>query len=1028
MSARGTGNVVEKQNVETFGAGTITTGDALIEILPVNEVDFGDSATVTAYGDLMVSAGTDTAYSPDYYNLEARFDGIAGSLVPIDQTDAKAYLVQENNITIGSGAWLKTAREALLHAEDLGSQNDLVAKAKITSWTSGAADGLLALTGGGADQYNGHLLQEAHATVTNNGTVETGITRHQFLTLNGWDAATGAVTGTASDGVTFHTENKVMQSSLATDLRNDQQQLATYGDSNPTMKATLLADIANIQQQMIAQHLVEVESDGSLVPIVQYVMTVVVDPMWAQAGRIDVQSDQVQGSGQWIAPTDASVTITNNTPAFLELKGITIPDDNGRLFVNGILVGDNPSIQTINQAHADLDNSHNYSGVDRIITPGVASFAAIPNATPPANQDPQVTVANTLNVNTVTDGHTYQFPNITVLGPSDGGAGIYNLGGAVTLQTTGSGGSGGSIIVNGPLFAKTQSIIAGGNVYINDPGGSVSVAGEPSSVWGAITTGVYDPVGGATAAGVASAAPFIPFTNTQDFTAVNNLLNTIPTNTSMYGQRIFIKANIINVNGIMQSGKDNYTLNLDTGSDTRVADEIKELLLLGATGRFLLPQASARNPDFTVFFNTATNSIEVAGAVTISGGHIDLDGSILNTGNGQIRVLGGYGQINVVNNTAYGLQVDKLDASQRGDGVLTILDHAKPNAVNGNPLYTVYTQNASGTTVTTDDGAGHVTTSSTIPAIYQVAANWRYGWTVGYQQSVIDSKHIESSNWLGAINLGTVSFNDYTTVNQGAPTLQGAGGYYYLDTNPLTANNAYDHSYQDITTSAGSWKETFHDVRSTWYGKKTYISDYQRVQGHEILNTHDISAHRDIGIQFFGASEAAVNVISTSNQDVVIGAILNTTGTTTVASGGAITELGGGVIGGRRVVLTAATGLGTAARALAVKVVNPADAAGGASSLSAVTSGGNINIADNDGVLAVDHVVAAAGDVTLTASKGIVVGMQDASTWYEGLVQGGAIVLNAGATTTPTVNPGGPIGNSIAHPLVVESGSCRKTR
>ena len=525
---------------------------------------------------------------------------------------------------------------------------------------------------------------------------------------------------------------------------------------------------------------------------------------------------------------------------------------------------------------------------------------------------------------------------------------------------------------------------------------------------------------------MASAAPFIPFTNTQDFTAVNNLLNTIPTNTSMYGQRIFIKANIINVNGIMQSGKDNYTLNLDTGSDTRVADEIKELLLLGATGRFLLPQATARNPDFTVFFNTATNSIEVAGAVTISGGHIDLDGSILNTGNGQIRVLGGYGQINVVNNTAYGLQVDKLDASQRGDGVLTILDHAKPNAVNGNPLYTVYTQNASGTTVTTDDGAGHVTTSSTIPAIYQVAANWRYGWTVGYQQSVIDSKHIESSNWLGAINLGTVSFNDYTTVNQGAPTLQGAGGYYYLDTNPLTANNAYDHSYQDITTSAGSWKETFHDVRSTWYGKKTYISDYQRVQGHEILNTHDISAHRDIGIQFFGASEATVNVISTSNQDVVIGAILNTTGTTTVASGGAITELGGGVIGGRRVVLTAATGLGTAARALAVKVVNPADAAGGASSLSAVTSGGDINIADNDGVLAIDHVIAAAGDVTLTASKGIVVGMQDASTWYEGLVQGGAIVLNAGATTTPTVNPGGPIGNSIAHPLVVESGTLPK--
>jgi thiol:disulfide interchange protein DsbD len=59
--------------------------------------------------------------------------------------------------------------------------------------------------------------------------------------------------------------------------------------------------------------------------------------MWAQAGRIDVRGDQLQGSGRWIAPSDATVSVINNTPAYLEIKGITIPDENGQLFFNGVL-------------------------------------------------------------------------------------------------------------------------------------------------------------------------------------------------------------------------------------------------------------------------------------------------------------------------------------------------------------------------------------------------------------------------------------------------------------------------------------------------------------------------------------------------------------------------------------------------------------------------------------------------------------------------------------------------------------------
>ena len=43
---------------------------------------------------------------------------------------------------------------------------------------------------------------------------------------------------------------------------------------------------------------------------------------------------------------------------------------------------------------------------------------------------------------------------------------------------------------------------------------------------------------------------------------VNALLATVPTNVSLYGERIYIDAEYLNVDGIIQSGKDDYTLTL----------------------------------------------------------------------------------------------------------------------------------------------------------------------------------------------------------------------------------------------------------------------------------------------------------------------------------------------------------------------------------------------------------------------------------------------------------------------------------
>ena len=79
-------------------------------------------------------------------------------------------------------------------------------------------------------------------------------------------------------------------------------------------------------------------------------LRVAINGINANAGRIDVRSDQIQGSGSWIAPGDAAVRIVNDTPAFLKLRGISISQSTGGLYFNGGLVESNADASRISIA------------------------------------------------------------------------------------------------------------------------------------------------------------------------------------------------------------------------------------------------------------------------------------------------------------------------------------------------------------------------------------------------------------------------------------------------------------------------------------------------------------------------------------------------------------------------------------------------------------------------------------------------------------------------------------------------------
>src|SRR5262249_31492162 len=165
---------------------------------------------------------------------------------------------------------------------------------------------------------------------------------------------------------------------------------------------------------------------------------------------------QLDGSGDWIAPSDASITIQNYTPAFVNIFGLEIPDDNGGLYFNAVLqtgaTGNNDIAQKNDQnlfyMRTILPILHQSALIPPPITP---TFGAIPTPTTPP---PLIAVTNLLDVDLFNaDWNTtfppadpskaisYPWPNIHVmssahLSPNGTPAeGIINNAGTVVLAT-----------------------------------------------------------------------------------------------------------------------------------------------------------------------------------------------------------------------------------------------------------------------------------------------------------------------------------------------------------------------------------------------------------------------------------------------------------------------------------------------------------------------------------------------------------------------------------------------------------------
>ncbi|HMX15616.1 MAG TPA: hypothetical protein PKD29_02125 [Rhodocyclaceae bacterium] len=391
-----------------------------------------------------------------------------------------------------------------------------------------------------------------------------------------------------------------------------------------------------------------------------------VDDITVRLGSIRMKGDRLAGSGELRAPGDAQINITNNTPSFLVVNNLTIDaNEGGTIRFNDILVNGNAEINRVNGG----GTAANFATL--LTRDSTGSGAPPPAINITSNYDPNSPVFKKLPA---------PAPDIQLNGN------ILNLRGSVNVLS-----KAGSILSNGSINAGTVNIKAENGDFVQSyVDGFDHVGGDPASIRDFGT-----PLG-------------------QGIIANGG---------------VFISARFLNINSLVQSGIEQWTLTLPS-SPTLTGPADLFGISQSAVDTALNNYKNATGPRYTYFttaagtvtYDAAANRLEASLAYAdadrlsadwttrsasynglyplvsdygnvgayydptnvryelngtqVRGGYIQLFGQIINTGDpggansGRLRVLDGYGQIKITNPTGLPVVINNLDAGTDPTGTL----------------------------------------------------------------------------------------------------------------------------------------------------------------------------------------------------------------------------------------------------------------------------------------------------------------------------------------------------------------------
>jgi hypothetical protein len=1025
---------------KTYGLAAAAQGNAYATANVNNRVTIGSGAELISAEAIDLLVGQDKDFNRNKHFVTARVDLFNHAVVPVSiNPNADAELNVNNSLTVNATA---VRSGATIKLGGIEGSYVVEGKGNVSDWTRDLGE-LMGLS----SEY-GSSSKNLNTTATLSGQFEAGFGNKQRLIVS----ANGTILENTGD-VRYTITKEDLSASAGAYVARLYDQLARYGDV-PEIRAFVEAELSFYFASLIREGMAEsYVQDGKT----YYVALSGVDANFlniknlrAGSGNIELYGNNVAGNAKLMARADSQIYIENNSPLNLRVFNMTVDANGGFVKYNGTYITKDGDIGDLNKITKSTGLT-----VDSIDTRGGGASQQLPTLTVKNTfvpLGPSTRGENDALMMTAPDGTSANLYDDEMRAPEMRVNGtLYNKLGTINLSNTA-----GSISVVSEtagytprLDGKEISVTAGKNFMLSSPSISQSVGGSPESLYAVHYSD--DQQRTMKNLGIDACGSARPVNLDVSYNA-NCLVNGAGGIYASGG--IFMGARYLNVNGTIQSGQADYNATLTTASvgtqisnwqtkwrnnrgkylangtssmiqvsgplptdsEAEINKQFANLTITASQRTDALNAMAARRTQPVIYFDAETNRLKVA-PTNVTGGLVELVGSVINTGGGVIRALDGYARMNIDNQTSYGIDLLGLDTG--GDkGVVRITDLSKPikNAAGTVVSYevTTYEKDANGVfhaTVTDGRAPGARVISVTNNALaspdgsvkarfsYNPLDNSTYSWSAGYETLAEKSYHYENSSWLGFIPGGSTSWNSIDTVVKTTNAMP--QDIFVSTTQPIGGGNFSMQVKKSITdaeteTYYRSWRKCgFLCI------KKTYYIERRTEVGYKYLYTQRVAADRAINVELVGYDTGALNVSSLG--DIRLGGnISNASGNVSLTStNGSIVQLSSGaVVEGVGLNFSAKTGIGIQAA--------PINLITGNGSFTAVSDSGSIAFHSNSGPLRINR-VSTTGEVWLDGD-GSILGLDPNAVHVTGkkvylsAPKGGIGEFNADGTVKSTLN------------------------
>ncbi|MBL4871854.1 MAG: hypothetical protein JKY41_00270 [Rhodobacteraceae bacterium] len=881
--AGGNADLLAEADTKSYGFAGAATAKTKATYNASHIIALGAGAKLESLGDVELMAGrTATADQTVAVNAESRVFNKTAIPIPTDPAaDAKANTI--SRVEIGLGSEVKAVEDVYLFAQSggrdvlgYGRGKDLYRE--VAAAIANAFGSLVGADNVSLDIESGTSIDIADNGVLVNGLVRAGSRNQQVLILD-VNNQLAAPNDPLVEGITWTLIENV---SVANELQTRINVLQSYLD-NPVLNTDAAAVAAWTAERNVLQSRIS-GTNGQTTDIIK------VDPIRAVEGNIIMRSDYVQGnaSGTLDAPGDALIKIHVNSTAFLETSDLTIAEnEGGRILLNDVSVVDTNDVRILSGAKAGSYNFTMISGAN--------------------SADPEIEV--------VTYGGATGTGGTIILAGS-----INNFRGSVLAVS-----NYGDMDVRGDITAKVITLDAPtGSFILGYTPGITNVGGSPEAQYNAYFEQLQDRYryyvrsGRTTTVKPGETAVIAAWPYAKP---VGPAFKLVPREGRIRaGKNVYISADILNINGLIQAGRGSYTVTIDA----TIEAELDTLRASNTTGRTLIfdpaypvSKTTVRSPnissdtDVRVYYNHDTDQIEIDKMI-VQGGRVEIVGNIISTGTGRIEALDGFGQIAVNSGATTTVVLGRIDLGtseivggvQQGiQGIVRITDTAKlldAGTVNerfrtieyvreGNVM-NVYTNQTFTTSV---DEFGIERTQLTYldrsisandgrVAAYNPVAN-RDFIVLKAEQTVYTVSKLE--NELVVIGLFKTSTTSTTSITSSTTQTTDLGIAPYLA--PSLVGGDYDYAFKGVRISSQQTTtakvKTYDSVRWWKLGSGYRHYEWDVITTTTQLYEHRLKADYPVEIIFSGSNTGSLNITTTGNV-IFADTVTNSVGPTYVTS------------------------------------------------------------------------------------------------------------------------------------------------